>query len=140
MKRTVDYYIASLVDYAIEKGLSTKEDRVYLINGILGVLDLHEYKEPETTSDAPSLEEILGALLDYAAESGIMAEDSIVLRDLFDTKLMGVLTPRPSEVINKFFEFYKSSPEAATDYFYKLCLDSDYIREYRIKKDLKWRN
>jgi len=138
MKRTVDYYVAALTDYAIKKGLAKIEDRVYLINGLLGVLDLHEYTEPETTADAPELEVILGELLDYAAESGVMAENSIVLRDLFDTKLMGVLTPRPSEVLERFFALYKESPEAATDYFYKLCLDSDYIREYRIKKDLKW--
>ena len=84
------------------------------------------------------LEPVLKELLDYAVEKGII-EDSIVYRDLFDTKLMGCITPRPSEVIRKFREIYsQKSPSAATDYYYKLSCDSDYIRRYRIAKDIKW--
>ena len=83
------------------------------------------------------LEEVLKNLLDYACEAGLL-EDSIVYRDLFDTKLMSVLMPRPSEVIAKFRSLYEKSPQEATDYFYKLSKDSDYIRRYRIAKDQKW--
>ena len=84
------------------------------------------------------LEEILGGLCDYAVEAGIIPDNGIVGRDLFDTKLMGILTPRPGEVIRTFRALYEQSPEAATDYYYHLSCASDYIRTYRVKKDLKW--
>ncbi|MGN1266464.1 MAG: UDP-glucose--hexose-1-phosphate uridylyltransferase, partial [Dorea sp.] len=76
--------------------------------------------------------------LDEAVARGII-EDSIVYRDLFDTKLMNCLMPRPSQVQNTFNEKYAQSPEAATDYYYKLSQDSDYIRRYRVAKDMKWK-
>ncbi len=137
MNKTVDTYIAALADYAIAKGLAASDDRAYLINGLLGVFDLHEYAEPEEKLELP-LEELLAALLDYAVENGILEDNSVVRRDLLDTELMGKLIPRPSEINAKFFELYKASPKAATDWFYRFCLDCDYIREYRIKKDVKW--
>ncbi len=137
MNKTVDTYIAALADYAIAKGLAAPDDRAYLINGLLGVFDLHEYREPDEKLALP-LEELLAALLDHAVESGVLEDNSVVRRDLLDTELMGKLIPRPSEVNAKFFELYKSSPEAATEWFYRFCLDCDYIREYRIKKDVKW--
>ena len=85
------------------------------------------------------LETVLGELCDAAYEKGITTENSVVFRDLFDTKIMSMLMPRPSEVISNFENLYaNTSPEAATDYFYKLSCDSNYIRRYRIKKDLKW--
>ena len=84
------------------------------------------------------LEAILSAMLDYAYEAGLMEENSVVYRDLFDTKIMSVLLPRPSEVIRKFRELYKEDPGKATDYYYKFSCDTDYIRRYRIKKDRKW--
>ncbi len=137
MNKTVDTYISALADYAIAKGLASPDDRAYLINGLLGVFDLHEYTEPSEKLDMP-LEDLLAALLDYAVENGALEDNSVVRRDLLDTELMGCLIPRPSEVNKKFFELYKDSPKAATDWFYRFCLDCDYIREYRIKKDLKW--
>ena len=85
-----------------------------------------------------ALEDILNEMLDYAAEDGLMPEDTITYRDLFDTKIMGMLVPRPSEVIKKFQALYQISPKEATDYFYKLSRDTNYIRRYRIKKDQKW--
>ena len=86
-----------------------------------------------------NLEDILKEMLDYAAEKGMLAADSVVYRDLFDTKIMGLLMPRPSEVIKKFYDLYKEvSPEAATDYYYNLSRNSDYIRRYRIARDKKW--
>ena len=77
-------------------------------------------------------------MMDYAVEQGIMKEDGIVYRDLFDTKIMSMLVGRPSEVIGEFWDLYKESPEAATDFFYKFSQDTDYIRRYRIAKDVKW--
>lgn len=139
MNITANYYIASLVDYSISRGLIVEEDRVYCINGLLSVLGLNEYTEPDRCDREECLETILANLLDVAEKKGLIPEGSVVSRDLLDTKLMGVLTPRPSEVIKEFFSLYKEDPKKATDYFYRLCLDCDYIREYRIKKDQKWK-
>lgn len=131
--------ISKLVRYGLEKGLITEDDRVYTTNRILEVLGEEEYEEPGEEYRDVDLEETLKEILDYAAEKGILENDSVVYRDLFDTKLMGCLMPRPSEVTAKFRELYGKSPEAATEYFYKLSQDSDYIRRYRIKKDMRWK-
>lgn len=130
--------IRDLIDYGVKTGLIGDSDRVFCANSLCEALRVSEYV-PDEAKGATELEEILKALLDYAAEKEILESDSVVFRDLFDTKLMGLLMPRPSEVIARFEELYKTSPEAATDYFYKLCCDADYIRRYRIKKDLKWK-
>ena len=132
----IDKSIRKLVCYGLEKGLFTKRDEVYVTNRLLEILELDEYDCSENFSDV-CLEETLAELLDYAVSKGL-TEDSVVYRDLFDTKLMGALMPRPSEVTDKFNELYAVSPKAATDYFYKLSQDSDYIRRYRVKKDIKW--
>ncbi len=132
----INTYVTQLINYGLSTGLISFADKIYARNSILEKLGLDSFEEPETCPDA-ELEDILSGLLDYAVEKGII-EDNIVARDLFDTKLMGVLTPRPSEVIAQFLENYCESPKAATDYYYKLSCDSDYIRRYRIKKDLKW--
>ena len=95
------------------------------------------YEDIECTSDNRDLEEILKDLLDEAVKRGII-EDSITYRDLFDTKIMNCLMPRPSQIQKEFQEKYNISPEEATSYYYKLSQDSDYIRRYRIKKDRKW--
>ena len=129
--------IKKLVCYGLETGLVEPEDRIYTVNQILDVLKLDEYEEPEEEFSGVNLEETLGELLDYACGQGII-EDSIVYRDLFDTRLMNCLMPRPSQVIKKFWEEYETSPEAATAFYYKLSQDSDYIRRYRIVKDMKW--
>ena len=138
MTKNIDLYIAALADYAVEKGLLHEDDRIFAINRILDRLALHEFTEPKEKLVGESLENILKALLDYAGENGIIDGESVVFRDLFDTELMGLVTPLPSVVNKNFFEDYKESPKKATDNFYQLCLDCDYIREYRIKKDLKW--
>ena len=138
MTQKIDLYIAALADYAIKKGLLDPDDRIFAINRILDRLALHEYTEPEEKIEGLDLDAILAELLNYAEENGIIESGSIVYRDLFDTELMGLVTPLPSVVNKNFFADYKDSPKKATDNFYKLCLDCDYIREYRIKKDLKW--
>lgn len=128
--------IKQLVEYAIGTGLIETEDRAYATNALLAMLHLSEY-EDEEVEPAP-LEEILKQIDDYAVRVGLIEEDSVVYRDLFDTAVMGVLTPRPSGVIHHFRELYRESPEKATNYFYKLSRDADYIRTYRVAKDLKW--
>ncbi len=130
--------ISKLVEYAVQTGLIDECDRVYCTNRLLEALGLSEFEAEQIEADDLQLEKILSELLDYAAEKGMIDGSSITERDLFDTKLMGLLTPRPSEVISKFKSLYSQNPKSATDYFYKLCMDSDYIRRYRIEKDLKW--
>ena len=132
----IDKSIRKLVCYGLEKELFTKRDEVYVTNRLLEILGLDEYDCSEDFSDV-CLEETLAELLDFAVSKGL-TEDSVVYRDLFDTRLMGALMPRPSEVTDKFNELYSVSPKAATDYFYKLSQDSDYIRRYRVEKDIKW--
>ena len=134
----IEESIAKLVQYGMEQGLLQEEDRIYAINRILEVLKLDDYQEQEQVPEHPDLEETLNELLDYAAEKGLMEHNSVVYRDLFDTKLMDCLMPRPSEVTAKFRELYQKSPVEAADYFYKLSQDSNYIRRYRIKKDMRW--
>lgn len=130
--------IKKLVQYGVETGLCEEADRIYVTNRILEALHMDEYQEPEQDYADVDLEEALKELLDYACEKKI-TEDSIGYRDLFDTKLMDCLMPRPSEVSARFHGIYeKEGPRAATDYFYKLSQDSDYIRRYRVCKDQKW--
>ncbi len=129
--------IAKLVKYGLDCGLIEQEDKIYTTNRILEILGLDEYEEP-TECEWDNLEEILKDILDYACENGII-ENSITCRDLFDTKVMSALVPRPSEVISNFDALYAVSPEMATDYYYKLSRDTDYIRRYRVCKDLKWK-
>lgn len=133
----INTYIAALAAYGLKTGLITADDRIFAINSILAALGLDDYEEPENIPDM-ELEEILKGLLDFACSKNIIA-DSIAYRDLFDTKLMACLTPRPSEVIARFKADYAVSPVTATDNYYKLSRDTDYIRRYRIAKDIKWK-
>ena len=129
--------IKKLVTYGMETGLISEEEKIYSTNLILDVLKLDDYEEPEENYEKVELEPVLKELLDYAVEKGLI-EDSVVYRDLFDTRLMNCLMPRPSQVIKAFKEKYAASPKEATDYYYKLSRDSDYIRRYRVRKDMKW--
>ena len=141
--------ILELTEYGLVTGLVEPEDRRFTINRLLELFHLDELDDevaaayakrtPMTQESAEAaLEGILNEMLDYAAEDGLMPEDTITYRDLFDTKIMSMLVPRPSEVIKKFQALYQISPKEATDYFYKLSRDTNYIRRYRIKKDQKW--
>ena len=133
----INTYIAALAEYGLKTGLITADDRIFAVNSILAALDLDDYEEPKNIPHM-ELEEILKGLLDFACSKNIIP-DSIAYRDLFDTKLMACLTPRPSEVIAKFKADYAVSPVTATDNYYKLSRDTDYIRRYRIAKDIKWK-
>ena len=130
--------IKKLVCYGLETGLIAPADKVWATNRILETLGIEEYEEPTADYKNIDLKSTLAELLDYACEKGL-CENSVVYRDLFDTKLMGLLTPRPSEVERTFAEKKAVSAEDATDYFYKLSQDTDYIRRYRICKDVRWK-
>lgn len=129
--------IKKLVQYGLETGLVPACEKNYTINLLLDLFRQDDYEEPQEEYRDVDLEETLGELLDEAVKRGLI-EDSIGYRDLFDTKIMNCLMPRPAQVQEKFWKEYEKSPETATDYFYKLSQDSDYIRRYRIKKDRKW--
>lgn len=136
-------YINDLVEYAIRNGLIEKEDAVYAANQIMEVLELSDYNPTDNISSneitTKSIEQILDKITDYAYEHGITKENGPVYRDLFDTKVMGRLTPLPSMIIKTFREKYVVSPKHATDYFYNISKASNYIRTERVKKDLKWK-
>lgn len=132
----VSAHIAALVDYGIRQRLIGPSDRTWAINGILQVLGLSEYEEPAHRVDKP-LEEILTGLVNFSVKRGVI-EGDVTNRDLLDTKLMGVLTPRPSWVIEQFQSRYAADPKDATDWYYQFSQDTDYIRRYRIAKDVKW--
>lgn len=131
--------IKKIVEYGLLTGLIEEEDRIYTTNRLLELFGLDELEDGggDAAAAVEDLEAILKDMLDYACEKGL-TQDSVAYRDLFDTKIMGLLTPRPSEVIRTFQEKYASDLKEATDYFYKLSRDTDYIRRYRIAKDQKW--
>ena len=129
--------IKALINYGLKTGLIEKEDAVFALNRILEILHIDEYIEPTEACVCEDLEATLGEILTFAVENSLI-DDNITSRDLFDTKVMSALVPRPSEVIARFNALYAESAEKATDYYYKLSQDTDYIRRYRIVKDLKW--
>lgn len=131
--------ITKLATYGMQTGLIREEDKTYTINQLLSIYHQDEYVEPEDLGNGDiALGEVLKSLTDIALEQGIIKSDDIVTRDLFDTRLMGVLTARPSEIIRNFNEQYEKSPEDATEYFYQYSQDNNYIRRDRIKKDMRW--
>lgn len=133
--------IKKLVNYGLEKKLVKPEDKIYTINMLLMELGLDAYEEPETVEKIKTpedLEKTLKEILDYALSKGIIREDSVVFKDLFDTRIMNTLLEKPSSIIKEFWDRYKISPKDATDYYYAFSKASDYIRTYRIKKDMKW--
>ena len=129
--------IKKLVTYGLETGLVPAEEKIYTTNLILDVLKIDDYEEPSEEYSNIDLESTLAEMLDYAVANELI-EDSIVYKDLFDTRIMNCLMPRPSQVIRTFKEKYAQSPKEATDYYYKLSQDSDYIRRYRVCKDMRW--
>jgi UDPglucose--hexose-1-phosphate uridylyltransferase len=142
--------ILELTEYGTVTGLIEQSDAIYTVNRLLELFEIDDIEDsvyeayakrtPLTQESAEAaLEDILEEMMAYAYEHGIMKENSIVYKDLFDTKIMGCLVARPSEIRAKFRDLYEHvSAQAATDYFYKLSCDSNYIRRQRIKKDLKW--
>ena len=137
--------IRELVQYGLLTGLVSAEDEIYTTNRLLELFHIEDYpygfgEKPEQTEKeaVKRLPDLLTEMMDYAVENGIMQEDGVVYRDLFDTKIMSCLVGRPNEIIRRFHEEYEKSPEAATDFFYKFSQDTDYIRRYRVCRDEKW--
>lgn len=130
--------ILQLTDYGIENGLIEECDKTFVINSYLDLFKMDSFELSET-NEKKELVEILDELVDEAFESGIIDDNGITQHDLFDTKLMGIMTPRPSEVINKFETLYSIAPQKATDHFYKFSQATNYIRKDRIRKDRKWK-
>ncbi len=128
--------IDSLVSYAMNCGLAEPVDHQVLTNRLLDLLHLDGY-EPSSEPQSEDLEEILAGILDYACTQGL-CDDGITARDIFDTRIMGALTPMPREILRTFWEKYAVDPVAATDWYYKLSCDTDYIRRYRIARDMRW--
>lgn len=129
--------IKKLVQYGIDTGLTPESERTYTTNLILDVMKEDSYEDVDCDLSDIVLEDVLGELLDEAVKRGLI-EDSVTYRDLFDTRLMNCLMPRPAQIQEQFWKEYEKSPEDATAYYYKLSQDSDYIRRYRISRDRKW--
>ena len=130
--------ISKLVTYALRCGLVEECETMWAINTILDVLQLDSYTDPQKEWGDIALHEVLDTLLDDAYARGVLKENSVVYRDLFDTELMGRLTPRPAQVIGKFETLYRESPQKATDWYYQLSQNTNYIRRDRIAKDMLW--
>ena len=133
----IETYIDSLVAYAMNNGLAEPEDHWVLVNRILDILQKADY-EPSDEPMTEDIEEILGGILDYAVEKGL-CDDNITAKDIFDTRIMGAITPMPREIVRTFWEKYEKDPVEATDWYYKFSCDTDYIRRYRIEKDMRWK-
>ena len=133
----IETYIDSLVSYAMNCGLTEPEDHIVVTNRILDLLRLDDYA-PGDELLTEDLEEILKGILDYAVEKGL-CDDGITARDIFDTRIMGAITPMPREVIRTFRKKCAVNPVEATDWYYKFSCDTDYIRRYRIAKDMRWK-
>ena len=132
--------ITALVNYALEKELIEQEEKVWAVNRILEVMQADSFSWEESAKGKEAgLTEILDTLIDDAYERGVLEENSVVYRDLFDTKLMGSLTPRPVQVMKKFQQLQEESSQRATDWYYQFSQDSNYIRRYRVEKDQKWK-
>ncbi len=141
----INILIKRLVNYSEKNRIIEKNDRAWATNRLLEILRLDDYTEPQKdeitcTKDLPEdeLEDILSGICEYAFEKGLIDGDGVDYFDLFDTKLMGALMPRPSDVANRFSELHSEDPKKATDYFYSLSIASNYIRKGRIKKDQHW--
>ena len=132
-------YIDKLVSYAIKKNLIEMEDATYCTNRVLALLQCDDYSPTgETFTENDTIAEILDSLLKYASSKNLVDYESIVSKDIFDTEIMGICTDRPSNITKKFYSLYEQSPELATQYFYKLSNDNNYIRKDRIDKNIKW--
>ena len=143
--------LEQLLAYGLYTGLIEKEDTIYCYNSLAGLLSfepkacneerIEEIKniDQEELESGEYLEKVLKEILDYALVKGIMEDDSTITKDLFDTRVMGVLTDRPSNIRKRFWDKYASSPKGATEYFYQFSQDNDYIRRYRIKKDIRYK-
>ena len=134
-----DEAISKLISYALHTGLIQPCETTWAVNTVLDALKLDSFAGPEPRDEAVELAPVLEALLDDAHQRGVLEEDSVVYQDLFDTELMGRLTPRPAQVIERFQALYREDPKKATDWYYQFSQDTNYIRRDRIAKDMQWK-
>ncbi len=136
----IDIYITELVNYAIDSGLICEDDRIYSVNRLLELFGLNDYTAPADAHMLPArpVAEILNDMTEYAIGSGLLESDTIAMRDLFDTKIIGLVTAPPSEVRRRFAELYDNSPADATDWYYGFATKSNYIRADRTARDERW--
>ena len=137
-KKDINALIGELVSYGMENSLVEPADEVYVTNQLLSLFGLNEYEKKGIPAQKRPVHEILDDMLDYAVEHKILEDDTVTARDLFDTKIMGLLTPLPSQVQRRFWEKYEESPKAASDDYYAFSQATNYIRRDRIAKDEKW--
>ena len=135
----IDNAVSKLATYALRTGLIDDCEYIWAINTILDVLKLDSYTDPHQSWGEIELAPVLEELLDDARARGVLGENSVVYRDLFDTELMGRLTPRPAQVIERFHALYSQSPQLATDWYYQFSQDTNYIRRDRIARDMQWK-
>ena len=135
----IDNAVSKLATYALRTGLVEDSEYTWAVNTILDVLKIDRYTDPGQDWGEIDLAAVLDELLDDAHARGVLAENSVVYRDLFDTELMGRLTPRPAQVISRFQSLYAENPQKATDWYYKFSQDTNYIRRDRIAKDIQWK-
>ena len=135
----IDEAISKLVTYARRTGLIGEGETIWAVNTILGVLKRDSYTDPGREWGEIDLAAVLEELTDDACARGVVTEDSVVYRDLFDTELMGRLTPRPAQVVERFWSLYRQNPEAATEWYYRFSQDTNYIRRDRIARDMQWK-
>ena len=136
----IDHAVSKLITYALRTGLIEECETFWAVNTVLDALKLDSYTDPQQEWGEICLAEVLEELMDDAYARGVLKENSVVYRDLFDTELMGRLTPRPAQVIRTFQDLYRESPVKATDWYYKLSQDTNYIRRDRIAKDMQWKS
>ena len=134
-----DEAISKLISYALHTGLIQPCETTWAVNTVLDALKLDSFAGPEPRDEAVELAPVLEALLDDAHQRGVLEEDSVVYRDLLDTELMGRLTPRPAQVIERFQALCREDPKKATDWYYQFSQDTNYIRRDRIAKDMQWK-
>ncbi len=142
---TIFENINALVGYGLTTNLIGQDDVIFTQNRLLELFGLDGFEPLEVADKIPDtktedLEAILKEMLDFAFEHKLIENNSVVYRDLFDTKIMSCLVARPSEIRSEFKALYEQSPEKATEWYYKFSQDTDYIRRYRVCKDLKWKS
>ena len=136
-KNMINKLINELMAYGIREHLVDEDDRVYVTNSLLELFGQMEFKEEEIEEER-ILADILADMCRFAYENGIIEDDTVTTTDLFDTKIMGLLTTMPSTVRRIFKEIYNISSKLATDYYYNFSKRVNYIRTDRIAKDEKW--
>ncbi|MEG1310589.1 MAG: UDP-glucose--hexose-1-phosphate uridylyltransferase [Romboutsia sp.] len=134
----VNYEINRLINFALQNNLIDKLDTVYASNLLIEVLGLAEFEEIEVNETLKTATPILENMINYVVKKGKI-EDTITERDLFDTKIMNCVMPRPSEVIKTFNEKYRKDKKEATSYYYSLSIASNYIRKDRTDKNILWK-